>query len=50
MEYGKKTENSVKMRKAGANAFVTGTSSMLANLDKFEESYKEYVDNLRKVS
>lgn len=42
-------ENSLKMKKAGANAFVTGTSSMLASLEQFEEKYEEYVDNLRKA-
>lgn len=42
-------ENSLKMKKAGANAFVTGTSSMLASLDEFETQYEKYVENLRKA-
>lgn len=40
-------ENSIKMRDAGANGFVVGTSSILKSLDTFEEDYSRYYQRLK---
>ena len=42
-------ENTVIMRKSGANGFVIGTSSIIKSLDKFEELYYKYVENIKTV-
>lgn len=42
-------ENSRKMRDAGANAFVAGTSSILNDLSGFEHNYQAYKYNLEEV-
>ncbi|VYT94020.1 ribulose-phosphate 3-epimerase [Clostridium tertium] len=42
-------ENSEIMRKAGANGFVVGTSSIMKSIDTFEEEYYKYIKNIEKV-
>lgn len=42
-------ENSVIMRKAGANGFVVGTSSIIKSLDTFEANYHKYIKNIENV-
>ncbi|HWQ77968.1 MAG TPA: ribulose-phosphate 3-epimerase [Anaerovoracaceae bacterium] len=36
-------DNAKKMRAAGANGFVVGTSSLLSSLEGFPEKYRDYV-------
>jgi len=39
-------ENAKKMRDAGANGFVVGTSSLIKSLEMFSEQYSDYVKAL----
>ena len=42
-------DNSKLLKKAGANGFVVGGSSIVKNLDTFEKDYKLYTDELQKL-
>ena len=41
--------NSIEMRKAGANIFVVGTSSIVKDVDNFENNYNDYKNKIEEV-